>query len=247
MRISRDRLGASFAAVALAAEAWLLRPAQDVPSRPEASPAARRRYPVVCVAGLAPRCGATTLAWGLAAALSARQPDGIAVLTGTPPRGRAGSRPAGRLAAELATAGGAPVQPVGSVVVRGAPDPVALAAAARDRAPLVLDAGLAREAVRAASVSDRVLLVAPPSVEPALPAVFARSLGCAEPRSSCVVIGGPEHEWTRRGVLVVPRSRTGARRVLRGVGARGRLGRALAGLASELQPLERAGGGAATT
>src|SRR2546423_8679176 len=72
-------------ATALArAEAWLLEPPE--PASAVVVPDAPR--PIVTVRGLAPRCGASTVARGLAAVLAMADPRGAAGGVGPPARAR---------------------------------------------------------------------------------------------------------------------------------------------------------------
>src|SRR5206468_7602976 len=72
-----DRRGGGFLAIAVArAERWLLEPP---PPRPRAADPAPEVRPVVAVVGLAPRCGATTIARALAVELAQRDRSGAAL------------------------------------------------------------------------------------------------------------------------------------------------------------------------
>jgi hypothetical protein len=133
--------------------------------------------------------------------------------------------------------------------------------ATRELAPLVLDAGSTVLGGALAALADRVLLVARPSIEPALGAVgvdcLARLghapllvLNRAEPSAGATGADGSGADgsdaaesdadgsdasrraaWLRLGVHLMPESRMGAQLAAGGREARGELGRAVAELA----------------
>ena len=116
-------------------------------------------------------------------------------------------------------------------------DRPALAGAILYLAPLVLDVDDPQDASAAASLADRVVLVAGPRTEPALAAVLAQSLGRVGPEPMIVVNRAEEGEttpWADRGVGGLPDSRMGAQLALAGREARGELGRAVALLADRI-------------
>jgi hypothetical protein len=91
-----ERRGRLATAVA-AAGAWLLEPADPAAPRPEPEPpVAVGPRPVISVFGLAPRCGATTLARALGAELAGRCGEGACAVSGA---GTAGAIPLGTPAA----------------------------------------------------------------------------------------------------------------------------------------------------
>jgi hypothetical protein len=193
--------------------------------------------PVVVVVGVTAGCGVTTVAWGLAAALSARDPAGTAVVTGVPRRTSLASAGARRLARALRPLVAGDVGAAGRVCVVASEDPLHVAEAARGLAPVVLDAGLAADAGAAVSLGDHVVLVAPGRVEPALPAVVARSLSRFGPAPVCAVSRADPEPWSERDVIVLPDSRFAARRARKGAVVRGALGEALEELAARCEGL----------
>jgi hypothetical protein len=221
-----------FLATALArVEDFLLEPAEPV--RGEGSTAPGLRRPVVAVFGLARRCGATTVARGLAAELAARDGGAAAVSSPVPAAGIPLASPAAaRLAKAMADVPHARTRAVGRLCLVEGPSAAELADAARLQVPLVLDAGSDQVGGAAAAVADHVVLVGAPAVEPALAAVV----------SSCLVRVGPEpivalnrvtgeSDWGGRATVELPEARMGAQLALGGREPRGGLGRAIAALA----------------
>jgi LmbE family N-acetylglucosaminyl deacetylase len=235
-------LASGRAALALAgatAGAWFLEPTAS-PAGPAEAAAPPAGWPVVCVAGLAPLCGATTVAWALAVALAGLHPGVVAMVTAAPGRSRPGHRGAAQLARTVTSSAGVPARPVGRLAAVSASDLVPLAEAARRLAPLVFDVGSGSRSLRAAAAaSDHVVLVAGPATEPALPAVVARSLARDGVEPWCVVSRGSEQAWSGRGALVVRHSRAGTRLARSGRDPRGRLGSALERLSAQFRPLDR--------
>jgi hypothetical protein len=165
------------AAALASASAWLLEPARPAPERVVSAPSAMR--PVIAVFGLARGCGATVVARALAAELANRDPAAAAAVHC---EARAAGIPlatpaAGRLARSLADVPGADTKAVGRLCLVGGADQALLADTARHFAPLVLDAGATSLGGVAAAVADEVVLVATPSIEPALATVAAECLG----------------------------------------------------------------------
>ncbi len=191
---------------------------------------------MVAVVGLAPRCGTTTVARALGAELAARDPCGAcAVSAGA---GAAvmplGAPAAGRLARTLAPVAGGATRACGRLCLVQCADRAALAGAVLYLAPLVLDLDDPQDAPAAASLADRVLLVAGPGTEPALAAVVAQSLARVGPEPVVVVNRVQEGEqtpWSGRRAAECPESRIGAQLALAGREPRGELGRAVAALA----------------
>jgi hypothetical protein len=242
-----------FARTALAAAgAWLLEPAE--PRRePQAAPAGPLR-PVIAVFGLARGCGVTVVARALAAELATRDADGAAAVhcnaraAGIP----LATQAAAQLARTLRDVPGADTRAVGRLCLVGGAERTALVDSARHFAPLVLDAGSAALGGVPAALADRVVVVATPSVEPALAGVAAACLdrlgheailvlNRAEPappdRGPLAAGEGSSAEddrserWRERRAHRLPESRMGAQLALGGREARGELGRAVAELA----------------
>jgi hypothetical protein len=158
-----------------AAGAWLIEPAAPASEAVRVAPA--RPRPVIAVFGLARGCGVTVTARALAVELARRDPHGAAVVHC---EARAAGIPlatpaAGRLARALSQVPGIDTRAVGRLCLVGGAEPTAVSQATRELAPLVLDAGSAVLGGALAALSDRVLLVARPSIEPALGEVGA---GC---------------------------------------------------------------------
>jgi hypothetical protein len=197
--------------------------------------------PVVAVAGLAPRCGTTTVARALAAELALRDPEGAAIVSaeaiagggvplGTPAAGRLGRAVQRSLPSETRAVGRICLTATGA-------DPSALVDAARALAPLVLDVAEPGQAAVAASLADAVVLVGAAAAEPALAAVLAESLRRVGPEPIVVLNRDRDRDerWEGRCAVRLPEARMGARLVLAGREARGELGRGVAKLADLLE------------
>jgi hypothetical protein len=224
--------GRGFLATALArVEDFLLEPAE--PAREEHPPAAGLRRPVIAVFGLARRCGATTVARALAAELAARDGGAAAVSSPVVAAGIPLASPAAaRLARAMADVPHARTRAVGRLCLVEGPSPAELADAARLEVPLVLDAGSEQVGGAAAAVADHVVLVAVPSVEPALASVVCGSLARVGPQPLVVLDRADGRSgWDGRAALELPESRMGAQFALGGREPRGALGRAVAELA----------------
>jgi hypothetical protein len=159
-----------------AAGAWLIEPAAPASEQVRVAPA--RPRPVIAVFGLARGCGVTVTARALAVELARRDPHGAAAVHC---EARAAGIPlatpaAGRLARALSQLPGIDTRAVGRLCLVGGGEPTAVSHATRELAPLVLDAGSAVLGGALAALADRVLLVARPSIEPALGAVGADCL-----------------------------------------------------------------------
>jgi hypothetical protein len=222
-----------FAAALAQAEAWLIEPLD--PSCPAREPPAEPRLsPVVAVAGLAPRCGATAIARGLAVKLAARDRAGAAVVTAAAGRTvRGPAMPAAaRLARALTVSAPGRARATGRLCLVQSADHGALAAVTRPLAPLVIDLGRGAQPAAAAPVADRVVLVASPDVEPALAGVLARSLARIGAETVIVLNRAPAEtgRWAD-APLVVPESRLGAQLSAAGHEPHGELGAAIAELA----------------
>jgi hypothetical protein len=229
------------AAALAAAGAWLLEPAEPAPpQRPLAAPAALR--PVVAVFGLARGCGATVVARALAAELARRDSVGAAAVhSASNAAGIPLATPAaGRLARALAQVLGIDTRAVGRLCLVGGADSALVADSARDAAPLVLDAAATALGGAPAAVADEVVVVATPSVEPALAGVAAEHL--AEIGRRAIVVlnrirpSAPAPAgWAGRATQLLPESRTGAQLALSGREPRGALGKGIAELADRCQ------------
>jgi hypothetical protein len=205
-------------------------PAAPIESVPAAPPQAAGVRPVIAVFGLARRCGATVVARGLAAELASRDQAGVAAVASPAAVGGIplATPAAGRLAGLLEGVPGARTIAVGRLcLVEGAEDH-ALADTARWFAPLVIDAGTAGVDGSAATIADRVLLVATPEVEPALARVAA---DCVRRLGADPLVVRNRSGWDGSAGLPLPDSRMGAQLALGGRQARGELGRAFAALA----------------
>lgn len=228
-----QRRGLLTAALATAG-AWLVEPAEPSP-KPEAR-VAPGSHPVITVFGLAPRCGATTLARALGAEL-ARRSEGACAVSGSGPAGAIplGTPAAARLARALAELAPGRPRASGRLCLLEADDPLELADLARGLAPLVLDAGRAPGGAHA-SVADRVVLVAGPGVEPSLALAVAATVSRVASQP-LVVLNRPRRSgeavdrWADAADLVIPDSRTAAQLAMGGREPRGGFGRGIAALA----------------
>lgn len=216
------------------AGSWLLEPVEHVDR-----PVAITLRPVVAVVALAPGVGATTVARSLALELAAGDAAGAAAVTGRPWAGPFGfaSASAGRLARAIGTEGGRRPRAAGRLCLIEGGEPAALADAVRPLAPLVLEVAHGQPAGVAVSVADHSVVVAVPSVEPALAEVVCSSLARIGP-APLVALNragseGPENadRWERRADVEIAQSHAGARLALAGRDARGSLGSGPAGLA----------------
>jgi hypothetical protein len=197
----------------------------------------RLARPVVAVAGLAPRCGTTTVARALAAELALRDEGAAAIVSaeavssgGIP----LGTPAAGRLGRAVQRSLPSQTRAVGRICLTVAgPDHAPLVDAARDLAPLVLDVTDPTRTAVAASLVDAVVLVGDLGTEPSLAAVLAESLCRVGPEPIVVLNHGrdADERWEGRCALRLPDARMGAQLALAGREARGELGRAIARLA----------------
>ena len=231
---AQPALGArgALAGVLSAAADWLVEPADPVERQLPAATTVQER-PVIAVIALAPRCGTTTVARAVGAELAVRDPCGACAVTASTGGGARslGVAAAGRLARTLAPVAGGATRASGRLCLVQCADRAALAGAILYLAPLVLDVADPQDASAAASLADRVLLVAGPRTEPALAAVVAQSLGRVGPEPLVVVNRaeqGDETPWSSRGATELPDSRMGAQLALAGREPRGELGRAVA-------------------
>ena len=230
------RRGVVASAVAAAAD-WLIEPA--APADADPSPAPLEARPVVAVVGLSSRCGASTVARALGAELAARDPCGACAVT-SPATGASvplGLPSAARLTRTLAPLFAGRARACGRLCLVEAPDKPRLADAVRYLAPLVLDVDDAGEAPAAVTLADHVLLVGVPATEPALATVLGASLARVGPEPLPVLnrAGAEAGRWEGRAEARLPESRMGAQLALSGREPRGRLGRAIAGLADRCE------------
>ena len=225
---------------------WLVEPADagveaEVLTVPRASDLAAEpprvdipppRHPVIAVVGLARRCGATTIARALAGELAARELGAAVVGSPHTPAvvGLGGSAPAARLAETLT--GLRSVRVTGRLCLTTYENPVDLGAATRGAAPAVIEVEPGVAAVEAAPAVDRVVLVAPPSLDPRLAAAVAETVGAVAEEPLVAVNRCADHgPWLVAADVLVPESRVGARLALAGRDPRGWLGRSVQQLA----------------
>jgi hypothetical protein len=212
------------------AEAWLFEP---VEVRPAGRPIALPPRPVVAVVGLTRRCGATTLARGLAASLAGCDPVGAAVVAGSlqvPPFAPA-VRAASRLATQIGSGGGL-ARAAGRLCLTDARDFGALASLWRGIAPVVLDVPTEVPPRGPASVADLTIVVAARDGEPALAELACRSIARGDQRALIVVSRPDEPErWEGRAALALPHSRSAVRLGAAGWAPHGAFGEAVAQLA----------------
>jgi hypothetical protein len=197
----------------------------------------RMARPVVAVAGLARRCGTTTVARALAAELALRNEGGAAIVSTEAVSGGGiplGTPAAGRLGRAVQRSLPSQTRAVGRICLTVAgPDHATLVDAARDLAPLVLDVADPAQTSVAASLVDAVVLVGDPGTEPSLAAVLAESL-CRVGPEPVIVLNrdrDADERWEGRCALRLPDARMGAQLALAGREARGELGRTVAQLA----------------
>ena len=183
-----------------------------------AEPAPLPVRPVIAVVGLAPGCGATTLAGALAATLARRDPSGAAIVASA--HEAAGSHLATRPAARLAGR-----QPGARAAGRLCLTSLDAAAQLAQLAPLVFDLSSADTAH--AALAHVAILIAPGDAEPALAELAARTLNAL----TIVTPTDDPSRWDGRAFLVLPRSRLSARLAAAGREPRGTFGAAVARIA----------------
>jgi hypothetical protein len=223
-----------------AAGAWLLEPAEPAPEPVVTTPATPR--PVIAVFGLARGCGTTVVARALAAELASRDAHGAAAVhceartAGIP----LATHAANRLAQQLAEVRGAETRAVGRLCLVGGAEHAALADTARHFAPLVLDAGASSLGGVPAAIADAVVVVAAPTLEPALADVASDCLARLGHQPIVVLNRATsdrsDDAWAAHPGQRLPDARMGAQLALGGREPRGGLGAAIAQLA------ERCGG-----
>jgi hypothetical protein len=204
---------------------------EEVDEPLEVQPVELEPHPVIAVVSASPRSGATTVARMLAAELASRS-DGAAIVTSPVAVRRA--TPPSRAAAKLATAlsGVAGVVPCGRLcIVSGSLADVA--AAARYRAPVVLDLPADGSAAGVATIAQRAVVVAAGSGEPALLDAVASVIG-GDPVKVANRVTDPG-EWGSRAAVLLPDSRVAARAAALGTRALGPLGTGISALADALE------------
>jgi hypothetical protein len=218
------------AAVAARAEAWLLEPAQPHPRAADPEPGARA---VVAVVGLGSHCGTTTIARALAIELARRDASGAAIVSAWSRAGAAAI--AGGTARRLARALPAGAAAAGRLCLVDADDPALRQLALNRPAPVVLDVGHGTPPEPFVALADEIVLVAAPSVEPALADVVAASLSRGSSMPTVVLNrGGDAGAWASRDVLEIAEVRLGARLALAGRDPTPALARPIAELADLL-------------
>jgi hypothetical protein len=232
------------------AGAWLVEPVHGGEPEPDAAvQAPPQPRVVVAVFGLAPGCGVTVVTRALAAELASRDPSGTAAVAceARTPGIPLATQAASRLARVLEDLPGAATRAVGRLCLIEGVDQLALAESSRRVAPLVVDAGSTSLGGVPASMADRTVLVAAPTVEPALARVAADCLARVgaesivalnRARPDTPAARGDDTRWAAPEVIRLPESRLGAQLALGGREARGELGRAIAGLADRIQGIE---------
>lgn len=223
--------GGFLATAAAAVESFFLDSATPEPAAEGTGPVEIR--PVVCVFGLACRCGVTVVARALAAELAHRDPARTAVVCSD-------DRPAGLPLATHAASGLARTledvprahpRALGGLCLASG-DPERLVRTARHHAPVVIDAGSNALGGAPAAAADRVVIVASRDVEPSLTRVASECIARVGP-APIVVLNRAPHD--QPGLFALPNSSLGARLALGGREARGELGRAIAELADLLE------------
>ena len=213
-------------------EEFLLEPADDA-AREAVSAAAVP--PFVAVVPLAPRCGGTTVARGVAATFAAQSALGATIVCG----------PTGSVALSLSTPGAtrlgrsvgdwteAPYRVSGRLCLVDSDARIARAAALRSQCPLVVDLPHGADASEATAVADVVVLVAGPETEPALAAVVGASLVRSGP-GPLIALSRPLEDSPIAGIadFELPDARLASRVALAGREPPGALGAAIAGLAA---------------
>lgn len=237
MTAGGDPGGAGLLATAIArAEAWFLEPVE--PAAPSATEAPR---PVVAVRGLAPGCGTSTVARGLAATLASRDPRGAAIVVGR--AGGAGpplaSSAAVRLAKELAACGCEGARAAGRLCLVSPTQHVAAFALQRP-CPVVLDISPLSEPDEGLSLADHVVLIASAGDEPAMSSAVAACIARAGHSVEVVVNRVHEAATTEppEGAELIPEARLPAHVAHACRGARAALAEPLGRIAGRC--LERA-------
>lgn len=234
-----SRRGGIVAATLVRVEGWLLEPVESTVAEPAAPPDAP---PIVAVVPLAPRCGGTTVARGLAATLAARGAPGAAIVCG----------PSGSVALALSTSGAArlaravsgfvdaPYRVSGRLCLVEGDARIARAAALRNQCALVVEVPYGRDASEAAALADVTVLVAGADTEPALAAVVGATLARTGPEPIVVAWRAAEEGASGPGAAIeLPDARLASRIALAGREPPGALGASLAGLADSCEEAAR--------
>jgi hypothetical protein len=213
-------------------EEWLLDTVDDA-GADRAAPAPAEP-PIVAVVPLAPRCGSTTVARGLAAVFATRSALGAALVCG----------PSGNVALALSTPAASrlgrsvgewvdePNRVSGRLCLLEGDARIARAAALRNHCALVVDVPRGADASEAAALADVVVLVASGDTEPSLAAVVGAALAGSGPEPLLVVVRADADSPAREHAHVsLPDARLASRIALAGREPPGTLGAALAELA----------------
>jgi hypothetical protein len=229
--LAAPRRGGLVAAALARAEEWLLDPAERVGAEPAAPPA---DPPIVAVVGLAPRCGTTTVARGLAAILASRSTLGAAIVCGS----------SGSVALALSTQGAtrlgrsigdwtdAPCRVSGRLCLVEGDARIARAAALRSQCALVVDVPHGSDASEPTALADIVVMVAGCDTEPALAMVVGAAFVRSGPEPLLVVTRpDADSRFATVADVELPDSRLASRIALAGREPPGALGAALVRLA----------------
>jgi hypothetical protein len=226
--------GRSVATALARVEGWLFQPAERVDRDVSPPPAPAEPSPVVAVVALSPRCGATTVARGLAATFAARSSVGAALVCG----------PSASVALSLSTPSAtrlgrsvgewidAPHRVSGRLCLVEGDARIARAAALRSECALVVDVPHGADASEPSALADVIVLVADGDTEPSLAAVVGAALARSGPEP-VVVVSRPGEESRSRvdADFELPDARLASRIALAGREPPGSLGAALADLA----------------
>jgi hypothetical protein len=217
-------------------EEWLLDPVEQADAPPAAPPA---QPPIVAVVPLAPRCGGTTVARGLAATFATRAALGAAMVCG--PSGSVSLALSTTGATRLARAVGdfvdAPHRVSGRLCLVEGDARIARAAALRNQAALVVEVPHGHDASEAAALADVTVLVAAGSTEPSLATVVGASLARSGPEPIVVTSRGgvDDQPWPDSAAIAMPDARLASRIALAGREPPGALGAALVELADRCE------------
>jgi hypothetical protein len=218
-------------------EDFLLAPA-EARDRGASSRATSGQPPVVTVVPLAPRCGGTTVARGLAATFAERHAPGAAIVCG-PSSSVALALQTGdatRLARAVDGYLDVPHRVTGRLCLVEVDARMARAAAVRTESALVIEVPHGCDASEAAALADVTVLVAAPRTEPSLVAVVGASLARTGPEP-IVVAGRPGEEpgMAAEAAVALPDARLASRIALAGREPPGPLGTALSDLADRCE------------
>jgi hypothetical protein len=221
-------------------EDWLVE-SGDAPCTAD-SPPPPDAVPIVTVVALAPRCGGTTVARGLAAVLASRSTLGAALVSGaTGSVAPALSTPgATRLGRSVDDWSDAPNRVSGRLCLIDGDARQARAAALRTRCALVIDVPYGVDASEPSALADQVVVVAAPATSPALAAVVGASLTRSGP-SPLIVVNRADGDdaWAGRADHELPDTRVASRIAMAGREPPGALGAALGELADRCSEAAR--------